>query len=632
MLTRLNALLSGLPATLLAGAALLLKLALRYILKVDPPLWCDPAWLAVFITGIPLLYLAIWRIIHNPGISKISSALLICMGMAACVGMTLWGGHDELFAAGEVGFIMSIGAILEDRTTAHARSGLRALISMRPAQARRVAGDGEQTVPVEALRVGDVVRVRPGETIPADGVLVSGETSVDQSFLTGESLPVDRFPGDPVCCGAVNRFGSADIRVTRRSADSTLQRLIRLVEEADRQKAPIARIADRAASWLVPAALLIAVAAWLITGELSRGVTVLVVFCPCALVLATPTAVMAAIGQAAKRGVVIKSGEALEKLGGIDTFAFDKTGTLTRGALSVSDVVPMVPGMGEAELLRLAACAEQRSEHPLAQAICQKAKDMALDVPGAADFSMRAGQGVAAVAEGRRLCCGSERFLMSRGIAIPDAARETLARLGSEGKALVLVAADGAMAGVVALSDALRPEASEVVGKLHAMGVRTLLLTGDHAKAGEYLAKRAGIREVRTELLPEDKLAQLKRLQDEGRRVCMVGDGINDAPALKAASVGVAMGGMGSDIAVEAADVVLMQDDLTRLPYLKRLADATVRTIKGAIALSMGINLAAILLSVGGVLNPTLGALWHNAGSCFVVLLAARLYDRELGE
>lgn len=629
MMKRLSDALAGVPATLIAGAALVAKLLMQYALKLKTPLWLDPAWIAVFITGVPLLYLAAWRVKHNPGISKISSALLICIGMAACVGMTLLGGHDELFAAGEVGFIMSIGAILEDRTTAHARSGLKALISMKPATGRRITEAGEETVNVEALRPGDVLRVLPGEAMPADGVILSGETSVDQSVMTGESLPVDKFPGDEVYCGTINRFGSVDIRVTHPGEDSSLQRLIRLVEEADRQKAPIARIADRAASVLVPVALLIAVIAWLVTGDISRGVTVLVVFCPCALVLATPTAVMAAIGQAAKQGVVIKSGEALEKLAQADTFAFDKTGTLTRGQLSVSDIVPIDPALSPEALLRLAAAAERRSEHPLARAICERAAAEGLKLPDVDRFSMRAGRGVSAVCEGKTLCCGSARYLKECGVALPESAHAALDRLRGEGKALVLVGVDGAMVGAVALSDVLRDEAGDVVGKLNAMGLQTLLLTGDHAAAGEYLARRAGLTRVRTELLPGDKVDMLKALQVEGHRVCMVGDGVNDAPALKAATVGIAMGGMGSDIAVEAADVVLARDDLSRLPYLKRLADAAVRTIKTAITLSMCINFAAIVLSVAGVLNPTLGALWHNAGSCLVVLMAALLYDRK---
>ena len=626
---RINEVLAGLPATLIAGAALVLKLLLQYAAKVQPPLWCDPAWIAVFITGVPLLYLAVWRIVHNPGISKISSALLICMGMAACIGMTLLGGHDELFAAGEVGFIMSIGAILEDRTTAHARSGLKQLISMKPAQGRRVADGIEETVPIEAIRVGDVLRILPGETIPADGEILSGETSVDQSIMTGESLPVDKEPGDAVFCGTINRFGAVDVRATRINADSSLQRLIRLVEEADRQKAPIARLADRAASWLVPAALVIAVIAWLLTGEISRGVTVLVVFCPCALVLATPTAVMAAIGQATKQGVVIKSGEALEALAKVDTIAFDKTGTLTRGQLAVSDVVPIDSTFSQERLLLLAASAEQRSAHPLAKAICAHVRSQGFSLPDVQNFSMRAGQGVTATVESHALCCGSERFLIACGIIIPEKAQKELEALRGQGKALVLVGVDGILAGIVALADALREEARDVVEALNGLGLETALLTGDHALAGEFLAKRAGIALARTELLPEDKVACLRTMQAEGRRVCMVGDGVNDAPALKAATVGVAMGGMGCDIAVEAADVVLMRDDISQLPYLKRLADATVRTIKGAIALSMGINFAAIALSVAGVLTPTLGALWHNAGSCLVVLLAALLYDRR---
>ena len=389
------------------------------------------------------------------------------------------------------------------------------------------------------------------------------------------------------------------------------------------------RIADRAASWLVPVALLIAVLAYVFTANLITAVTVLVVFCPCALVLATPTAVMAAIGQATKHGVLIKSGEALEKMGKVDTIAFDKTGTLTYGRLAVSDILSFTDTLSETELLSLAASAEARSEHPLGKAIVACAQEKNLPLSEAFGFQMTAGKGIFAEVDGRRLLCGNEKFLREHGVRIEDRVNAALERLRTQGKASVFVAEEQTCIGVLALSDVLRPEAKEMVSRLSSMHTRTVLLTGDHQTTAEYFAQKIGISEVRAELLPEEKVQGVEALQAEGRKVCMIGDGVNDAPALKTADVSVAMGSMGSDIAIEAADIALMSDDLSKVPYLKRLSNATVKTIKASITLSMCINFVAIVLSLLGLLTPTTGALVHNAGSCFVVLIAALLYDRK---
>ena len=616
MFKKLNDLLAGWPMTLVGGAFLLASFILP---RLGYPAGEKLAWVCVVICGIPLVYLAVWRIIHNRGIAKISSALLISIAMIAALLI------GDLFAAGEVAFIMEIGALLEDMTTERAKKGLKKLISLAPETGRVLREGREATVPVEQIGVGDTVRVLPGETIPVDGVVLSGETSVDQSVMTGESLPVDVAPGDGVFSGTINRFGAIDIQVKKASADSSLQKLIRMVQEAEDHQAPTQRIADRWASWLVPVALTIALLAWLVTGDIVRGVTVMVVFCPCALVLATPTAIMAAIGQATKHGVIIKSGEALERMGGVDTVAFDKTGTLTYGRLEVSDILPMA-NMTPDALLSLAASAERLSEHPLGKAIAERAKDMPL-LP-VSDFRMSAGKGISATVDGRGYRLGNEKYIAEAGVQLDGDARAALDRLRGEGKASVIVADERRVIGVIALSDVLRPEAADMVSRLAAMNTRAVLLTGDHATAAKFFASKVGIRDVRADLLPEEKVGIVNDLKRAGR-VCMIGDGVNDAPALKTADVGVAMGAMGSDIAVDAADVALMTDDISKLPYLKWLSNATVRTIRTAITLSMCINFAAVTLSVLGVLNPTSGALVHNAGSCFVVLLAALLYDRK---
>ncbi len=616
MLKKLVDFLSGWPMTLVGGAFLLASFILP---RVGYPAGEKLAWVCVVICGIPLVYLSVRRIIHNKGIAKISSALLISIAMIAAILI------GDLFAAGEVAFIMQIGALLEDMTTERAKKGLKNLIALAPRTGRVIQDGRERTVAVEQIRVGDTVRVLPGETIPVDGVIRTGETSVDQSVMTGESLPVDKAVGDSVFSGTINRFGAIDIEVTKVSGDSALQKLIRMVEDAENHQASTQRIADRWASWLVPIALIIALLAWLVTGDIVRGVTVMVVFCPCALVLATPTAIMAAIGQATKHGVIIKSGEALERMGGVDTIAFDKTGTLTCGRLAVSDVLPMTDMTPDA-LLVLAASAERLSEHPLGKAIAERAKGMPL-MP-VCDFKMQAGKGIQATMDGRAYRLGSEKFIAQAGVQLDGPARAALEKLRGEGKASVIVADETRVVGIIALSDVLRPEAADVVRRLADMNTRAVLLTGDHATAARFFASKVGITDVRADLLPEDKVQMVAELKRRGT-VCMVGDGVNDAPALKTADVGVAMGAMGSDIAVDAADVALMTDDISRLPYLKWLSNATVKTIRKAIALSMCINFVAVTLSVLGVLNPTTGALVHNAGSCFVVLLAALLYDRK---
>ena len=644
MLKKINDVLAGLPMTIAAGIFLLFDLIPHLMeefggeaahLVLFP---FDPAWVTIIICGIPLLYLALWRVVHNPGISKISSALLICIAMFAAIAI------GDLFAAGEVVFIMAIGALLEEATTDRAKKGLKKLLSLAPAQGRRIREGEEELIPVQDIRKGDILRILPGETVPVDGCIVSGETAVDQAIITGESLPVDKKAGDEVFCGTINCFGSIDISAVGVGEDSSLQKLVHMMQEAENRQAPVQRIADRCASWLVPVALLIAIAAYIGTGNIITAVTILVVFCPCALVLATPTAVMAAIGQAAKQGVIIKSGEALENMGKTGTIAFDKTGTLTYGRLEVSDILPFDSAISENALLSLAASAEQRSEHPLGKAIVASARARGLTISESTAFRMTAGKGVAAQVDGRCLLCGNENFLEENGISLESAAQAEdkttgissvcgeLAQLRGQGKALVFAADDRKCLGVIALSDVIRPEAEKMVSRLTKMGVRTVLLTGDNKRTAEYFAGQAGISEVRAGLLPAEKVENIEEMRRERRKVCMIGDGVNDAPALKAADVGVAMGAMGSDIAVDAADVALMTDDIAKIPYLKWLSNETIRTIKRSIAMSMCINFAAIVLSLMEVLTPTTGALVHNAGSCFVVLFAALLYDRKYKE
>lgn len=623
MLKKINDFLAGMPMTLVGAVFLIFSFVLP---RIGIGLPFDPAWITVMISGIPLLYLAVWRIIHNPGISKISSALLITIAMFAAIAI------GDLFAAGEVAFIMAIGALLEDMTTNRAKKGLKNLLNLAPVQGRKLENGKEIMISAEKICRDDILRVLPGETFPVDGVVIDGETSVDQSIMTGESLPVDKVREDEVFCGTLNCYGAVDIKATNAGQDSSLQKMIRMVQEAENKQAPMQRIADKCASWLVPVALIIAIIAGLTTKDIVRAVTVLVVFCPCALVLATPTAIMAAIGQATKHGIIIKSGEALEKMGKIDTITFDKTGTLTYGKLQVSDVISFDGKSDSNDILRMAASAEAKSEHPLGKAIVNDAINKKIDMIPSSDFKMTTGKGIMAAVADRKMLCGNEKFFVENGIAINKEISDTIVKLRTEGKASILIAEENTCIGIVALTDILRPEAEKVIKQLTEMGTKTVLLTGDNKRTADYFASKAGICEVYAELLPEQKVESIQRLQFCNRKVCMIGDGVNDAPALKIAEVGVAMGDMGSDIAVDAADIALMSDDISKVPYLKRLSNATVKTIKLSITLSMCINFAAIILSVTGILNPTTGALVHNAGSCFVVLIAALLYDRKFDD
>lgn len=621
MIKQVSDYLAGIPMTVIGGVFLAASLGLDL---TDKNLVVDPAWIAVAISGIPLLYLAISRAIYNQGMKKISSAMLISIAMIAAIGI------GDVFAAGEVAFIMAIGAILEEKTTERAKKGLRKLLNLVPQQGRRITDGKEAIIRAEDIRLKDVLRILPGETVPVDGRIISGNTSIDQAVITGESLPVDKEVGDDVFCGTINRFGTIDIEATKIGEESSLQKLIRMVQDAETQKAPMERIADKWATWLVPVALLIAVITGFATDSIVRAVTVLVVFCPCALVLATPTAVMAAIGQATKYGVIIKSGDALERMGKVDTITFDKTGTLTYGNLVVSNIVSFDPKVNDSELLKMTASVEALSEHPLAKAIVAYSKRENIGYGTVADFSMIPGKGVKARMGDMSILCGNAKWLEELNVKFSDKAYETLEKLRRQGKATITIATENTVLGVIALSDTLREDAPAMIRELKRTNTAAVLLTGDHAQTANYFAQQVGISDVHSELLPQQKVEEIRKLQNSGRNVCMIGDGVNDAPALKTANVGVAMGTMGSDIAIDAADIALIGDDIGKIPYLKRLSNAAVNTIKFSIGLSLAINFVAILLSVQGYLTPTTGALVHNAGSVLVVLIAALLYDRKL--
>ncbi len=622
---KINDFFNSVPMLIISGIFLAVSLIEHLGLLGDFHFSIDPAWVSIVISGFPLAYLAIERVVKQ---FFISSALLITIAMVACIFI------GEIFAAGEVAFIMAIGAWLEDRTVERTKKGIEALLKLVPSKGRRIIAlpDGtvkEEMIDAKDLKVGDNIRVLPGETIAADGKVTYGQTTVDQSIMTGESLPVDKATGDTVFTGTINGFGSVDIEITKAFEDSSLQKMIQLVKEAENNKAPMQRIVDKWAAWLVPIACVIAFITYIVTKDIVRAVTVLVVFCPCALALATPTSIVAAIGQATKFGVLIKSGEALERMGNINTIAFDKTGTLTQGNLIVSDIIAF--NIDENELLLLAASTETRSEHPLGKAVVSFARSKEFALKEADNFVMAIGKGVSASIEGRRIFCGNEKLVQEESnVTISQSVKNTITALREQGKAIIIVADENTVLGVLALSDALKKESAQVIAKLAENGItETILLTGDDEKTAQHVAKQIGIGKVHASLLPEGKVEAVTALQNDGQLICMVGDGVNDAPALKTATVGIAMGTMGSDVAIEAADIALMGDDVTKISYIKRLSNATINTIKLNITASMAINFGAIALSVSGMLTPVTGALVHNAGSVLVVLNAALLYDRK---
>ncbi len=581
------------------------------------PLPFDAAWVAIVLCGVPIILEAFIGLVTA---FDIKADVLVSMALVASVAI----GED--FAAGEVAFIMQLGALLEDLTVARARSGIEKLVRLTPRTARILTAEGERTVPAQQVQVGDLLRVLPGETIPVDGVITAGSTSVDQAVMTGESIPVDKGVGDPASSGTVNQFGSFDMRAVKVGEDSSIQRMIRLVQSADAGKAKIVGLADRWATWIVVIALAAAALTWMVTGEILRSVTILVVFCPCALVLATPTAIMAAIGNATRHGLLVREGDALERLASVGFVAFDKTGTLTYGTPRVVGLESFSPVFSQKELYALAAGAEARSEHPLGRAVVGSYRQETGCVPPAAEeFSMRPGQGVTARVEEHWVAAGNEALLKSQGSDIPANAASAAQEHMDRGCTVIYLAVDGTFAGLAALADTVRPEAADMVSALKKGGVEPVLITGDRRGAAERIAAAVGIGTVRAECLPEDKLTVIDQLQSSSRPVCMVGDGINDAPALKRALVGIAMGGIGSDIAVDAADIALVKDEIGELPHLLALSRKMMRTIRANLTFSMVLNFAAIFLAMTGRLEPVVGALVHNAGSVFVILHSALL-------
>jgi P-type Cu+ transporter len=552
---------------------------------------------------------------------QVTSHTVMTVGVLAAAAVGEW------TTAAVIVFFMRLADWMEHLTTERGRQAIKQLIALQPATARIVRGGQELEVPVGQVRVGDLVLVRPGERIPVDGDVVEGEAPVDQAPITGESVPVDKAVGDPVFAASVAQAGFLKVRATRVGSDTTFGRIVRLVEEAESQKAPVQRFADRFATYYLPAILFIAGATYLITGEILNAVAVLVVACACAITIATPTVVLASVGNAARKGLLIKGGIALEQLAKIDTVVLDKTGTVTLGRPRLTDVVPL-DGLGEAELLAAAAAVESRSEHPLARAIVGAAADRRLAVPEPEAFTPLPGRGLLGTLQGREWAVGNRRLLAERGVVLDRAGEEQARRLEAAGKTAFFVAQDGAAAGILGVADVLRPEVKAALAELARLGIaRQILLTGDNERVAAAIAGELGI-EYRAELLPEDKIATVKALQEQGAVVMMVGDGINDAPALAQAEIGLAMGVAGTDVAIEAADVALMRDDWSLVPEAIRIGRISVRTIRQNLGFTAAYNVVGIALAFLGILPPVWAAAAQSLPDGAIMLNSARLLRR----
>jgi Zn2+/Cd2+-exporting ATPase len=626
---------------ILSGALILAALGARHLLELDS--WYTALMaLAALLAGSDIAARA-WASLRNRHVS-IELLVTIAAGGALIIG--------EVWEAAAVTFLFLLGAYLEARTLDRTRQVLQGLLELAPAVAI-VLRNGEQVeVAPQEVVPGEPVLVKPGGKIPVDGVVSSGRSAVDESAITGEPLPVEKVAGDPVYAGTINQAGLLQLEATGVGADTTLARIIRRVEEAQEEKAPTQRFIERFARWYTPFIIGLSAVAFLVTGDVRLALTLLVIGCPGALVISTPVSIVAGIGRAAQRGILIKGGDYLENAGKISALALDKTGTLTAGRPRVTDVVALAPAPAyatlavpagdlllaeeaapqstlwtdaEADVLRWAAIAEAGSEHPLAASILEAARDLP-PLPAADHFETFTGQGVVATYEGETIAVGTPALLERLQIAVPRRAREERQRLQDEGKTAVLVAHDGRVAGVLGIADTVRPDAAEMVRQLRAAGVKEIaMLTGDNRRTAEAIARETGITSVAAGLLPEEKLDVIRELQSRGHVVAMVGDGINDAPALAAADIGIAMGAAGTDIALETADMALMADDLLKLPEAIGLSHATLRNIRQNVAIALAtvtVLLAGVLL---GEVHMAGGMLVHEASVLVVILNGMRL-------
>jgi len=527
-------------------------------------------------------------------------------------------------AAAVVAVLLLLGGMLEEFVSARAGNALDELSKLLPDRVT-VRRDGEdRVVPLEEVQNGDLVLIRSGDRIPVDGVVALGTASINQAAITGESLAVEKQPGDTVFAGTLNVLGALEVRTTKVGEETTLGQIRRMVAEAKAQKAPIERILNRYAKFYTPAALILGALVWWWSGDILRAITILIVFCPCVMVLATPTALVASIGNAALRGSLVKKGATIEAMAKVTAVAFDKTGTLTFGQPRLTTIQPLGP-MTEIELLRLAAIAEKLSEHPLGRAVVQAALAREVTVPDPEEFTGLPGLGVRARIDDGEVIIGQPRLLSEQDITVNASVKARAKNLAAVGRTVILVAQNNQIVGMLVLEDTLRPQASQVITRLKKLGIRTVLVTGDNTVTAERIAGELGISEVHAEVLPAQKVEIVKQLQAQGFNVAFVGDGVNDGPAIATANVGVAMGLGGTDVAIETAEIALLSDDLTRLPHLLSLSRQAMRAIKQNLVFSLGVLAIAVGLAILGILAPVTGALLHELSSIPVIANSARL-------
>jgi Cd2+/Zn2+-exporting ATPase len=571
---------------------------------------------AAIIGGLPLfLFAAKGLFLHG----DITAGV---MASTATIAAILIG---EYAAAALVVFMMSVGEWLENFTIARADSALRDLSGLVPTQVMVRRNGQEQVIPLEQVLLGDTVLARTGERIGVDGKVTAGSASVNQAAITGESMPVEKKSGDEVFAGTLNEAGLLEIRVDRLGEQTTLGQIVRLVKDAQSHQAPVQRIANKYAKVLVPVTYSIAIAVYLLTGSVLRAVTVLVVVCPCALVLATPTAVVAAIGNAAKRGILVKSGAVIEQMGKVNVIAFDKTGTLTLGRPTVQQIISL-NGLPQDELLAFAAATERYSEHPIGRSILRAAQEKNLLLNDPVDFRALPGFGVTAQVKKQTMVIGSRALLTEQNIVWLDTASQHIQALEEQGYTVVPVAVDGCVAGLIAMSDTPRPEARAAIAELKRLGIeQVVMITGDNPRAADQIARQLGIDRVYSRVLPQDKLRILRELQAEGKKVAFAGDGVNDAPALAAADVGIAMGLAGSDVALETADIGLMTDEIERIPQLIAISHQALRAIRQNVIFSMSWNVFSVFLGGFGVIGPVVGAVMHELSALPALANSARI-------
>ena len=591
-------------------------LFMSLIQSVDELLHFNLSWVAIILCGLPIIKEAATCLYEE---FDIKADVLVSLALIASVII------GEIFAAGEISVIMTIGALLEDLTVQKAQSGIENLVKLTPKQARIIRDNKEIMINADDIEIGDIVRVIAGETIPVDGVIIKGQGSIDESIMNGESLPVDKYVGDDVLSGTINQYSTFDIKATKTSQDSSLKRMIKLVKEADSKKAPIVSLTDRWATWIVVIALVSSIGTYLVTHQILRSVTILVVFCPCALVLATPTAIMAGIGNASKYGMLIKGGDVVERLSKIKNIAFDKTGTLTYGKLSVVEYKSFCPKYDDEAFLKILASVEAYSEHPLGKAITSYYKENNEELLDIQNFTVNPGKGITANLGEKSILVGNLKLIKDVDINLNKDIINISEEFTKKGCTVIYLSIDNKLIGYVALSDILREEAKEVISYIKSQKINPVMLTGDNKNSAQNIASIVGIDDIHPSLLPEDKMNIIKNLEDSKSPTCMIGDGVNDALALKYSSVGISMGAIGSDIAIEASDIALASDDIKNIPYLLYLSKKTMKTIKLNITFSLALNFLAIILAMTGILNPVVGALVHNLGSVFVILNSAKL-------